>query len=44
MAQSTVLMPCNYSGFTDPKLAAQFGIVDFDVSVGLLDAVADRTR
>ena len=32
MSLSTIVMPCNYSGYTDPALAAKFGIVDFDWS------------
>ncbi len=30
MQQSTVIMPCNYSGFFDPQFLSQFGLVDFD--------------
>jgi len=32
MARSTIVMPCNQTGFTDPKLMAKFGIADFDWS------------
>eukprot|EP00040_Diaphanoeca_grandis_P013021 m.65878 g.65878 ORF g.65878 m.65878 type:complete len:539 (+) comp23614_c0_seq1:190-1806(+) len=32
MAMSTVMMPCNTSGWFDPALAAQYGIADFDWS------------
>jgi hypothetical protein len=32
MQQSTIAMPCNYSGFFDAAQAAQFGIADFDWS------------
>ncbi len=28
--RSTIAMPCNYSGWFDPELAAQFGVVSFD--------------
>jgi hypothetical protein len=32
MQQSTIFMPCNYSGHYNPQVAAKFGIVDFDWS------------
>jgi hypothetical protein len=32
MSRSTIIMPCNYSGFTDPASTAGFSIVDFDWS------------
>ena len=32
MTQSTVVMPCNESGYADPKLFSRFGISDFDWS------------
>ena len=32
MALSTIMMPCNYSGFMDPEFAAKWGLVDFDWS------------
>ena len=32
MNRSTIIMPCNNSGFTDPASTAGFGIVDFDWS------------
>ena len=32
MTQSTVVMPCNESGFADPELFSRFGISDFDWS------------
>lgn len=32
MNLSTIVMPCNNSGFTDPSRTAGFGIVDFDWS------------
>lgn len=32
MAMSTVMMPCNTSGWFDPELAAMYGIADFDWS------------
>lgn len=32
MAMSTVMMPCNTSGWFDPALAAKYGIADFDWS------------
>ena len=32
MSMSTVMMPCNTSGWFDPSLAAQYGIADFDWS------------
>ena len=32
MAKSTIIMPCNESGFTDPAFVRRFGIVDFDWS------------
>jgi hypothetical protein len=28
--RSTIAMPCNYSGWMDPELVAQFGVVSFD--------------
>ncbi len=34
MARSTVFMPCNVSGFTDPAVYKGFGLVDFDWSNG----------
>jgi hypothetical protein len=34
MSRSTIFMPCNETGFTDPVLAAKFGIADFDWSNG----------
>ena len=34
MARSTIFMPCNDSGFLDPAISAQWGIVDFDWSNG----------
>ena len=30
MARSTIIMPCNGSGFADPHFFSKFGIVDFD--------------
>jgi hypothetical protein len=30
MQQSTIAMPCNYSGWMDSTLMAQFGVVSFD--------------
>ena len=32
--RSTVFMPCNVSGFTDPAVYKGFGLVDFDWSNG----------
>jgi hypothetical protein len=32
MAQSTIIMPCNYSGWTDPRVFMNWGVVDFDWS------------
>ena len=32
MNQSTIIMPCNNSGFTDPKSTLGWSIVDFDWS------------
>jgi len=32
MARSTIIMPCNGSGFADPHFFSKFGIVDFDWS------------
>ena len=32
MTRSTIVMPCNESGFSDPHLFARFGIADFDWS------------
>ena len=29
MNASTIIMPCNYSGFTDPTTTAGWGVVDF---------------
>jgi hypothetical protein len=34
MSRSTVFMPCNVSGFTDPAVYKGFGLVDFDWSNG----------
>jgi hypothetical protein len=34
MAMSTVMMPCNTSGWFDPVLAGKYGIADFDWSTG----------
>lgn len=33
MNQSTIIMPCNYSGFTDPQTLAGFSVIDFGVFV-----------
>lgn len=30
MNQSTIIMPCNNSGFTDPKSTVGWAIIDFD--------------
>ena len=32
MAKSTIIMPCNESGLTDPQSTVGWGIVDFDWS------------
>ena len=32
MSRSTILMPCNDSGYTDPEIAGRWGLVDFDWS------------
>ena len=37
MSESTTIMPCNYSGFTNPDIIKGFGLVDFDWSNGKLD-------
>jgi hypothetical protein len=34
MNMSTIIMPCNYSGFTDPKTTIGWAIIDFDWSNG----------
>ena len=34
MAQSTIIMPCNYTGLVDPAVYTDFGLVDFDWSNG----------
>lgn len=34
MSRSTIFMPCNDSGFTDPQISADWGVVDFDWSNG----------
>jgi hypothetical protein len=34
MNMSTIIMPCNYSGFTDPKTTVGWAIIDFDWSNG----------
>lgn len=34
MNLSTIIMPCNNSGFTDPETTAGWGIIDFDWSNG----------
>jgi hypothetical protein len=31
MNRSTIIMPCNESGLTDPESTKGWGIVDFDV-------------
>jgi hypothetical protein len=30
LSRSTIAQPCNYSGWFDPALGAQFGIISFD--------------
>lgn len=35
MKMSTIIMPCNTSGWFDPAFAARYGIADFDWSNGL---------
>eukprot|EP00911_Craspedida_sp_UC1_P001382 UC1_evm1s1043 len=37
LPRSTLFMPCNASGFTDPNLAAKFGVADFDWSNAKLE-------
>lgn len=32
MNRSTLIMPCNYTGFVDPRTVAHWGITDFDWS------------
>ena len=32
MSLSTIMMPCNYSGYMDPSFSAKWGLVDFDWS------------
>merc|ERR1719329_1954713 len=32
MNKSTIIMPCNYSGYTDPSSTAGWAVVDFDWS------------
>lgn len=32
MGRSTIVMPCNYSGFVDPVAASRWGVVEFDWS------------
>lgn len=32
MNASTIIMPCNYTGFQDPSTTAGWGVVDFDWS------------
>ena len=43
MSRSTVLMPCNYSGFSDASgLLSRYGLVDFDWSNAMSLWTADR--
>ena len=39
MNRSTIIMPCNKSGFTDPESTKGWGIVDFDVRGNLSAAL-----
>jgi hypothetical protein len=41
MNKSTIIMPCNNTGFTDPKTTLGWGIVDFDWSNGKGKGTAD---
>ena len=41
MNQSTIIMPCNNTGFTDPSTTLGWGIVDFDWSNGKGTGTAD---
>ena len=34
MSLSTIIMPCNYTGYMDAEFAAKWGLVDFDWSNG----------
>ena len=34
MNLSTIIMPCNDTGYTDPKTTLGWGVVDFDWSNG----------
>ena len=35
MNASTIIMPCNYTGYQDPSTTAGWGVVDFDWSNNL---------
>ncbi len=37
MQQSTIVMPCNFSGLLDPVFFSQFGLVDIDWCVYLVN-------
>jgi hypothetical protein len=35
MNASTIIMPCNYTGYQDPSTTAGWGVIDFDWSNNL---------
>ena len=41
MNLSTIIMPCNNTGYTDPKSTLGWGVVDFDWSNGKGTGTAD---
>ena len=41
MNKSTIIMPCNNTGYTDPSTTLGWGIVDFDWSNGKGTGTAD---
>ena len=41
MNASTIIMPCNYTGYQVPKTVADWGIVDFDWSNNLAGGLGD---
>ena len=44
MNLSTIIMPCNNTGFTDPRTTQGWSIVDFDCTCGCARTVARLAR
>ena len=42
--QSTIIMPCNNSGFTDPQTTVGWSIIDFDCACACFLVVVRATR